>query len=94
MTIVTIRTPQDIGALIRSRRRSLGMSQADLASKLGTSRLWITEIERGKPRASLGLILQAISALGLELATDDDGKGASDAKSNDAVTRELHRRTT
>jgi HTH-type transcriptional regulator / antitoxin HipB len=96
MTKVFIRTPQDIGALLRSRRRALGTSQADLASKLGTSRLWITEIERGKPRASLGLILQAISALGLELATDDEGKGAKDAaaKSNDALTRELHRRAT
>jgi transcriptional regulator with XRE-family HTH domain len=70
------------------------MSQADLASKLGTSRLWITEIERGKPGASLGLILQALSALGLELTTDDKGKGAKDAgaKSNDALMRELHRR--
>jgi HTH-type transcriptional regulator / antitoxin HipB len=68
------------------------MSQADLASKLGTSRLWITEIERGKPRASLGLILQALSALGLELTTDDEGKGAS-AKSKDALTLELQRRT-
>jgi HTH-type transcriptional regulator / antitoxin HipB len=96
MTVVIIRTPQDIGALIRARRRSLGMSQADLASKLGTSRLWITEIERGKPRASLMLILQALSALGLELSTDDEGKGAMRAKtrSSDAVTREVQRRTT
>jgi transcriptional regulator with XRE-family HTH domain len=81
MTVVVVRTPQDIGALIKSRRRSLGMSQADLASKLGTS---------------LVLILQAISALGLELTTDDEGKGAQESKtpSGDALTRELRRRAT
>jgi y4mF family transcriptional regulator len=96
MTVVIIRTPQDIGALIRSRRRTLGMSQADLASKLGTSRLWITEIERGKQRASLVLILQALSALGLELSTDDEGKSANQlrTRSSDAVTREVQRRAT
>jgi HTH-type transcriptional regulator / antitoxin HipB len=94
MAKVTVRTPQDIGALIRSRRRSLGMSQADLASKLGASRLWITEIERGKPRASLVLILQALSILGLELVTDDEGKSVqeSQATSSDALMREMRRR--
>jgi HTH-type transcriptional regulator / antitoxin HipB len=94
MTVVTVRTPRDIGSLIRSRRRSLGLSQADLATKLGTSRLWITEIERGKPRASLVLILQAISALGLELTTDDQGHRSPMSKHNDALTREQHRRAT
>jgi HTH-type transcriptional regulator / antitoxin HipB len=96
MTNVVVRTPKDIGALIRSRRRSLGLSQADLASKLGTSRLWITEIERGKPRASLVLVLQAVAALGLELTTDDEGKSAKhpSSKTSDAVTREIYRRAT
>ncbi len=94
MTHVVVRTPQDIGALIKSRRRSLGLSQADLASKLGTSRLWITEIERGKPRASLSLVLQAISALGLELTTDDEGKGQKESMGpfSDPMSRELQRR--
>lgn len=96
MTRVFVRTPKDIGVLIKSRRRSLGLSQADLASKLGASRLWITEIERGKPRASLVLILQALSALGLELTTDDEGKSARQSGSTvgDAVTLEMQRRAT
>jgi HTH-type transcriptional regulator / antitoxin HipB len=94
MTKIIVRTPQDIGALIRSRRRALGLSQADLAGKLGISRLWITEIERGKPRASLVLVLQALSALGLELVTDDEGKGArqSLSTSNDVLMKEMQRR--
>jgi y4mF family transcriptional regulator len=95
MVEIVIRTPKDIGALIRSRRRSLGMSQADLAARIGTSRLWISEIERGKPRASLALVLQTLSALGLELSTDDDGKSVkrSSQEPNDTLTRELRRRS-
>ena len=94
MVKIIVRTPQDIGTLIRSRRRSLGMSQAELASKLGTSRLWITEIERGKPRASLVLILQALSALGLELITDDEGKSVLEPQTtaSGVLMKEMHRR--
>ncbi len=94
MTIVSVRTPKDIGTLIRSRRRFLGLNQADLASKLGTSRLWINEIEQGKPRASLVLVLQAMSALGLELTTDDAGSNARvpGSTSNNSLTHELQRR--
>lgn len=95
MVKIIVRTPQDIGALIRARRRSLGLSQADLASKLGTSRLWITEIERGKPRASLILVLQAMSTLDLEFMTDDEGRSAKAAQttSRDAVMSEMRRRS-
>ena len=38
--------------------------QADLAARIGVSRLWINQIERGKPGASLGLVLRALDALG------------------------------
>jgi y4mF family transcriptional regulator len=94
MTNVVVKTPNDIGTLIRARRRSLGLSQAELASKLGTSRLWITEIERGKPRASLVLILRALAALGLELNTDDEGKSIKHSANttSDAISREMQRR--
>jgi y4mF family transcriptional regulator len=77
MTSVTLRTPADIGALLKERRRSLAMDQAELAQKIGVSRLWINQIERGKPGASLGLVLRALAALGVELTgrpTDGQAK--------------------
>jgi HTH-type transcriptional regulator/antitoxin HipB len=65
-----IRTPRDVGAIIRERRRALGLDQAELAERVGVSRLWINQIERGKPGASLNLVLRALAAVGAELSTD------------------------
>jgi len=62
---MTIRTVADLGALIRDRRRQLGMDQQTLASRIGVSRQWIIEIEQGKARAQVGRLLQALHALGL-----------------------------
>ncbi|WP_434989656.1 helix-turn-helix transcriptional regulator [Xanthomonas melonis] len=63
----TARTPSDVGNIIRARRKRLGWDQARLAHEIGVSRQWIVDIEKGKPRAELQLILRALQALGLEL---------------------------
>lgn len=62
-----IRTPQDIGAIIRESRQQAGLDQAELARRVGVSRQWLVEVERGKPRAEIGLILRVFNALGLPL---------------------------
>jgi HTH-type transcriptional regulator / antitoxin HipB len=67
MKQVTIRTPKDIGALIRDRRKSLGLDQAELAARIGVGRIWVNQVERGKPRASLELVLRALSAVNVEV---------------------------
>lgn len=38
-----IRTPVDLGALIRERRKALRLDQKTLAEKVGVSRQWIVE---------------------------------------------------
>ena len=62
-----IRTPADLGALIRSTRKKLRLDQSTLAKKIGVSRLWLVEIEKGKPRAEIGLVLRALDALRVNL---------------------------
>ena len=69
-----IRTPADVGALIRDRRTKLRLDQKSLAAKVGVSRQWIVEAEKGKPRAEIGLILRTIDSLGIQLAADDPGR--------------------
>jgi HTH-type transcriptional regulator / antitoxin HipB len=66
-----IRTPADLGALIRDYRRRRGLDQQALAKKIGVSRQWVVEIEKGKPRAEVGLILRALDVLGVPLSVDD-----------------------
>ena len=63
----TINTPQDIGQTIRSRRKQLGWDQAKLADQVGVSRQWIINIEQGKPRAEIGLILRTLHVLDLPM---------------------------
>lgn len=77
-----IRSPSELGALIRDRRRQLGLEQSTLAEKVGVSRQWIIEIEKGKPRAAIGLILRTLNALGILLTAQKEparkGKPASE----------------
>jgi len=73
-----IRTPADLGALIRDRRRKIRLDQKSLAEKVGVSRQWIVEVERGKPRAEVSLILRTLDALGIPLtAGEATAKGLS-----------------
>lgn len=64
---IMIRNARDMGALIREERTNAGWDQKTLAKHAGVSRLWINEIEQGKPGASLGRILNTLAALGIEL---------------------------
>jgi HTH-type transcriptional regulator / antitoxin HipB len=68
-----IRTPVDLGAAIRDRRRQLSLGQATLAKNIGVSRQWVIAIERGRSRAELGLVLRALDALGMRLNATTDG---------------------
>ena len=72
-----IRTPLDLGLVIRNRRRELRLSQTDLARKAGVGRQWIVAIEHGKSRAELGLALRTLSALDLRLTIDPDDRQLS-----------------
>ena len=62
-----IRTAADIGAIIRDRRRKLGLDQITLAKRVGVSRRWIVDIEKGKPGAGIELILRTLTVLGVSL---------------------------
>lgn len=66
-----IRNAIDLGAAIRDRRRTLKLAQSQLAQRIGVTRQWIIDIEKGKPRAEIGLALRALDALGLHLTLAD-----------------------
>lgn len=80
-----LRTPIDIGFAIRDRRRGLGLGQAELAQRVGASRKWVVEVEKGKPRAEIGLLLRTLDALGLHLSIDADGIATADKAAGGAA---------
>ncbi|WP_226372763.1 helix-turn-helix domain-containing protein [Allosphingosinicella flava] len=68
---IPLRTAADIGALIRERRQAAGMDQATLAKRARVSRLWINEVEQGKPGAGIARILRTLAALDLQVRVHD-----------------------
>jgi HTH-type transcriptional regulator / antitoxin HipB len=56
MVQITLRTPADVGALIKDRRRSLGLDQAELAERIGVARLWVNQVEREYGVGAQGLV--------------------------------------
>ena len=59
-----------LGLAIRERRSDLGLSQQQLADRLGVSRQWIVGLEAGRERAELGLVLRALHGLELRLLVE------------------------
>jgi y4mF family transcriptional regulator len=60
-------TTEDIGAHIRARRKTLGITQKDLAMTSGTGVRFIIDLEKGKPTCHLGKVLLVIQTLGLNM---------------------------
>ncbi len=94
--VMMIRTAAELGLLLRSRRRELGMDQRTLADRIGVSRLWVIEFERGKARAEIGLVLRALLALDLQLDVAPERSAAAPGRSEppdiDAIVQNARRR--
>lgn len=57
-----------IGGRLRARRRQLGMSQSDLAERLGVSFQQVQKYERGANRVAASTLVLAAEALGATVA--------------------------
>lgn len=55
----------DLGRVIRTRRKEVGLTQTELAAAAGTSLRFVSEVERGKPTARLAGVLRLLAELGL-----------------------------
>lgn len=68
-----------VGALVREARLSAGLSQTDLGQRIGASRFWVAQFEKGKPSAELGLALKAMQAVGLTVLIEPAHTSQRDA---------------
>ncbi|HEY1686230.1 MAG TPA: type II toxin-antitoxin system Y4mF family antitoxin [Tepidisphaeraceae bacterium] len=60
-------TSQEIGQLVKTARKSLRVTQKDLALTSGTGLRFIIELERGKPTCQIGKVLTVLHTLGITL---------------------------
>lgn len=56
-----------LGKAIRSRRKELSLTQADLSENSGFSTSFISDLENGKETAEIGKTLRLINLLGLNV---------------------------
>ena len=61
-----ITSAKQLGDLLRSRRKGMGMTQTHAADLCNVGPRFIVELERGKETAQLGKILQVLRGYGLE----------------------------
>lgn len=61
------RTSKQIGAAIRRRRRSAGLSQTELGAKTSLRQATISALESGEPGTQLRTLIDVMTALGLEM---------------------------
>jgi HTH-type transcriptional regulator / antitoxin HipB len=60
-------TPQQIGDLIRQTRKSLGVTQKDLALTSGTGLRFVIDLEKGKETCEIGKALTVLQTLGIKM---------------------------
>jgi transcriptional regulator with XRE-family HTH domain len=73
-----VTTVHQVQALVRGRRKDLGLSQESLARSAGTSRKWLSEFERGTTTAvELPLALRVLAALDLAVDIGDNQRTIS-----------------
>ncbi len=67
MKHIPIGSPEDVGSLIRARRKELGLNQTELADVARTTLRFVSELERGKTTAQLDGVLRVLAALGIQI---------------------------
>lgn len=62
-----IKSVDDIGLLVRARRKEQAATQADFAALCGVGARFISDLENGKATMELGKVLHVLYCLGLEM---------------------------
>ena len=62
-----VTTTKDLGAIVRAVRLEAGIDQEKAAGLAGVGTRFLGDIERGKSTVRLGLVLQVLERLGLEV---------------------------
>jgi y4mF family transcriptional regulator len=75
-----IKTTDQLGMAIRTRRKQLKVTQKQLAMTCGTGLRFIVDLEKGKPTCQIGKTLQVLQALGLAIETGGFGSDETGGK--------------
>ena len=66
-----ITSTSDLGKFAKEKRKSLGLTQSELALACGVGVRFIVEFENGKETAQIGKVLKILNSLGIEFEVVD-----------------------
>lgn len=65
---IVISSVDDIGRAIRSARKKQGLTQQQFADIVGVGVRFLSELERGKSTAEVGLVLRVLEGAGFDVS--------------------------
>ena len=80
---IAIQNPATLGHAMRTARKALGLTQAQLALAAGVGVRFIVELEAGKPTLRLENILRVLQALGGTLTVEGLPSPPSETKGSE-----------
>lgn len=73
-----IKTSDDLGLIIRKKRKEDGLTLHDAAAICGVSHVFLSALENGKESVQLNKVLQVTSCLGIEIHANPRGWGTKE----------------
>lgn len=77
MTEQIARTEKQLGAVLRRARKQARLSQGALGEQIGLRQGTISRLEAGEPAVQLRTLMEALSALNLELVVRPRSRGSA-----------------
>jgi len=74
MSDYPVRTPEQLPALLQAFRKEAGLTQAEVALRLGVTQQTISALERNAETVSAERLMRLLSILGVELALRKPGE--------------------
>ncbi|UHC19923.1 helix-turn-helix domain-containing protein (plasmid) [Methylobacterium currus] len=71
------RTEKQLGAILRRARKQAGLTQTSLGDRIHLRQATISRLEAGEPAVQLHTLMEALSALDLELVVRPRSQGSA-----------------
>ena len=84
-----ISSSKDLGIVLSRARKVRGLSQREVAARLGVTQKWISAIEQGKSRAWIDKVLELSYFLGVQLYATETNDSTTNLATDEPSIDEL-----
>ncbi|MEF2250007.1 MULTISPECIES: helix-turn-helix domain-containing protein [Ralstonia solanacearum species complex] len=87
MNAFIVRTPEQLPAILKGFRKQAGLSQAELAARMGVRQQTLSALERNAENVSAARLMRLLSVLGVELVLRKPDAAGEPGRPAAVVTR-------